>query len=824
MSPTVARTHGLRRLVATAALTLIATMGLAQGLTPQASAAPAAGGSATDGYATFTWGAPVLAFDANNNGIPDVGDRVDLPFTLTGLDQYMLSYGEYATFTRVWITGSPYNVDITVPSPVSGAPVNGTASVTVQASMLDALGGGPFLPGATFWYNATQDGTWTLYPPSPPVFYTAPTPITVSTGFAMTEVYGFEANKLVEGDQVHYVSHVTNTSAATLTLTGAGYATPSTPVTLAGGASMDFVGADVGVTYADMVAGGVTFADASVSWSVGSLSGTVPAPVGAAPTEAINTSVDSSATFTVHSAVDGSEVPLGAAVVGDMIDVKVDVTNEGNATINYIGFTLNPWVVGIASKSNDASLLTPGASLPNGIWKPKDVNSAKGEIARYTLTASDIARGYVDVGANIGAAPSLAAYQADPASHTTRVDERVFLKDFTTKANLKFTSAQLNDTNGDGIGQEGETITYGVRFKSNANQPLVIDAAGEVAGWYLPAPLSGTFTGATVNAKGIVDKQWDYTITAADVARGKVQARVFTDYHGTVDSAADTRTNSSTKIPTGVYVAPASTLDTAATYDDTNLDGLPSIGETVHVTVTVTNTGSYALTGLTVADGAGSDVTGLLPAFPASVAGGGSATEGFDYVLTAADFARGSLAYSTEMTATGLPTTASSTSVNLTGITFQAYATDLDTMKAGGIQVCESNGTPTDTITLLSTILVHPGDTCTYEGLPYGYRVVGFSTPILMGTNSFTVTVPAALHVGAHRVALYAPDGTLVGWKAVTAKDPVSFAGTDNGGALAKTGANGDEAVSLGGDAVLLMLLGTAFVVADSRRRKHAGR
>ena len=836
MSPIVARTHGLRRLVATLALALIAATGINTATASTASAAPADYGSATDGWATFTWGAPVLAYDVNGNGIPDVGDRVDLPFTLTGLEQYMVWYGQYAIFTRVWITGSPYNVDITVPIPVSGAPVNGTASATVQASMLDALGGGPFLPGATFVYTA-QDGTWGLNLPAPPALYAAPTPITVTTGFAMTEVYGFEADKLVEGDQVSEVTRVTNSSAATLTITGPDSSTPAGAVSLAGGATQDFVTTPVGVTYADMVAGGVTFAEASVNWGVDSLGGTVTVPAATAPTEAIDTTVDASATFTVHSAVDGSKVPMGAAAAGDMIDVKFNVVNEGNVTLNYIGFALNPWVAGVTTGSHDASLLTPGASLPNGVIKPKDINSAKGAFTRYTLTSSDIALGYVDVGADIVAAPSSDVYggapandasRADfgaaPASYTTRVDERVFLKDFTTKANLKFTDAVLNDTNGDGIGQEGETVFYRVRLANNANQNLIIDTAGDASGSDVATPVDGKFIGSTVVSGDAIAKHWTYTITAADVLRGRINAGVAVGYHGDVDGASNSRASWADTIPTGDYVAPTSTLDTAATYDDTNLDGFPSIGETAHVTVTVANVGGYPLTGLAVADAAGSDVTGLLPVFPASIAAGASAVETFDYVLTAADFARGSLTYITEMTATGLPTTASSTSVHLTGITFQAYATDLDTMEAGGIQVCESDGTPTDTITLLSTILVHPGATCTYAGLPYGYRIVGFSTPLLMTTDTFSTKVPAALQVGAHRLALYAPDGTLVGWKAVTAKDPIALAGPDNGGALASTGANGDEAVNLGGGAVLLMLLGTAFVVADSRRRKHAGR
>jgi hypothetical protein len=816
MSPIVARTHRLRRLIATLALALITATAVNAATGAPASAAPAAPAP----NASFTWVSAALTTDRGTPCVPDPGDTVTLTYEVA------VSPNAPGNLNWLMLASSGY---FSVEGPEALAPGSSrtyTTDVMVTRPMLNALGSGPILAGGTFTYWMTNNGWPASFDvPAPPVAYTAPTPIAVSTTFLMTEIHGVIGdNKLVEGDRVSEVTHVTNTSAVTLRVTGPASSTPAGAVSLAAGATRDFVGTSVQVTYADMVAGAVTFADASVSWSVRTLSGTVAAPVGTVPTEAINATADASATFTVHSAADGTTVPVGAAVVGDTIDVKVDVTNKGNVTLNYIGFTLNPWTVGITMKSNDASLLTPGTSLPNGIWKPKDINSAKGEIARYVLAASDIARGYVDVGADINAAPSRAVYDASPANYTTRADERVFLKDFTTNADLSFTQAELNDTNGDGIGQAGETVTYRVGLTNNADQDLVIDNAFDAKGSDIASPVGAAFNGATVVVGDAIAKDWTYTITADDVLRGTIDAGVAVEFHGDVDGAANARASRADTIPTGIYVAPASTLDTSATYDDTNLDGLPSIGETVHVKVTVTNTGSYPLTGLTVADAAGSNVTGLLPVFPTTVAGGTSAAKSFDYVLTAADFARGSLTYATEMTATGLPITASSTSVNLRGITFQAYATDLDKVQPGGIQVCESTGTPTDTITLLSTILVTPGSTCTYAGLPYGYRVVAFSTPMLLGAHTFSVTVPAALQVGPHRLALYAPDGTLVGWKAVTAKDPIALAGPDTGGALASTGANGDQVVGLGGDALLLVLLGTAFLVADSRRRKHGAR
>ncbi len=819
MSPNAARPHMMRRLVATIALALIAATGIT---TAAGTSASAAGVDS----ASFTWLSAVLTSDAGTPGVPDVGDTVRLTFEVA------VSADAPGNLNWLLLVGLGYGSFEGPEALAPGSSRTYTADVTVGPLMLDALGTGPTLTGGlfSFWMSG-NGGVQASTVPAPPVAYTAPTPITVSTSFAMTEVYGFEAGKLAEGDQVRYVTHVTNTSPATLTVTGTGYDSPAGAQTLASGASMDFAGAPVTTTYNDMANGGVTFADASVAWSVGSLSGTVAAPVGTAPTEVINASFTSDVVTTVQNSTGGA-VALGDAVAGDRIGYAFQLSNDGNVTFHHIAF-LRLWSVavsGVTSYTPPTVAMTPGASLPFGPMTVGRTTSDPGIWPSYPLKQVDIKRGYVDLGFTVDAAPSSSVYGSAPATYHQAFTKRVFLRDFNTKANLKFTDATLNDTNGDGIGQEGETITYDVRLKNNADQPLTIDASGETASSHVPAPLAGAFNGVTVERTDEVAHQWDYTITAADVARGKVVARAFADYHGTADGASDTRTDKAPKVIAGVYVAPASTLDTAATYADANADGFPSIGETVHVTVTVNNTGTYALTELTVADAAGADVTGLLPVFPTSVAAGTSAVESFDYVLTAADFARGSLAYSTEMTATGLPATASSTSVSLTGITFQAYASDLDTMPAGEITVCQADRTPTSTITLLSTIHVVPGNSCAYAGLSYGYRVVGFSAPLLMSTNSFTMTVPVALHVGPHRLAIYAPNGTLVGWQNVTAKDPVAFAGPgDNpsgvsGGNLANTGAESDEIVGLGGNAVLLVLLGTAFVVADSRRRKHSAR
>lgn len=815
MSPTAARKNKTWRIAATAALALIASTGINAATATPASAAPSSGPNAS-----FAWTGASLTTDNGTAGVPDVGDVVTYSYTATTLSTAPSPLESFTIF-GIGYYAHQEGLDI-----APGASQSFTLDVTVGPLMLDALGSGPnLLAPLTVTHKVTsQFLPRTATMDAPPVLYTAPTPITVSTEFSMTENHGFETGKLVEGDQVHYVTHVTNTSAATLTITGTGYDSPAGAQTLASGASMDFAGAPVTVTYNDMANAGVAFADASVGWSVGSLSGTVAAPVGTAPTEAIDSSFDSSVAYTVNTA-GGAAVALGDAVAGNVIDFKVDATSTANVTLNYFGIALDgSWGTAADAKSTNTGGFLPGTSLPNGTVKAKHLKSSgNGVFAPYALTAADVARGYVDLTTSVQAAPSLALFTASPATYTHTTSERVFLKTFNTKANLAFTDATLNDTNGDGIGQAGESINFTAQFKNKADQDLTIDLAKDKAGSDIASSFGALFTGQTVAVGATLAQSWSYTITAADEARGTIDSGIKAQYTGVVDGASNSKNAWSPTIATGAYVAPASTLDTTATFDDANLDGFPSIGETVHVTVTVNNTGAYALTGLAVTDATGSNVTGLLPAFPASIGAGGSAVETFDYVLTAADFARGSLWYSTDMTADGLATTASSTAVSLNPITFQAYAADLADPFAGQITVCDASGNPTTTVTLLDDYTVVPGTSCTYLGLPAGYRVVAFSTPMLLGKDTFTVTMPAALHVGPHSLALYAPDGTLVGWKAVTAQDPIGFAGSDDD-TLANTGADGDELMGLGGDALVLMLLGTAFIVADSRRRKHSSR
>ncbi|NTV39854.1 MAG: hypothetical protein HGA51_07850, partial [Demequinaceae bacterium] len=229
-APHLDHARALQRLVAATVVTLLAALGLTIVSTPTASAV------AGDSVLTPEWRSVTLMGDVNGNGRPDVGDTVgySMRYSLTG----PATQATVDSISMLGWTLSPGTVF------AAGTDQGLSAARTVTPDQLDALGGGPHWPTGSVTYRI--DGvSYTDVFPAPPALYTAPTPISVSTTFAMTENHGSVPNQLVEGDQVHYVTHVTNTSAATLTITGTGYTSPALPLSLAAGGSVDLLGANV---------------------------------------------------------------------------------------------------------------------------------------------------------------------------------------------------------------------------------------------------------------------------------------------------------------------------------------------------------------------------------------------------------------------------------------------------------------------------------------------------------------------------------------------------------------------------------------------------
>ena len=1029
MSPMTTQRHPALRAFAAFAAVLIAAIALST-----AAARPAAATPVTIGYdenVTFTWTGVNLVTDGGVTGQPDVGDRV------------LLSYSVYfapsapASMLSFEITGSSYDKSHTV-GMTPGTTAHVAHIVTVTPGMLDALGSGPFFGDATF--NYTLDGPFTLSFPlaAPPVLYTAPAPISVTTRLELNEVYAGVPDQLVEGDSVRYVMSVKNTGPVTLNVSNNNFLDGSNQ-SVAVGDTVDFTSGYRTVTYADMAAYGVTWPEAPVSWAGGSATGVVSVSVPTGPVESIDTSAASTFQAVLHDQVTMAPVALGRAQVGDRIDHYFSARNTGNVVANFalIRVTI-PGVTGTVT--NGTIDLRQGEALPKGGLGAGYLTSDGGSLPAHFLDASDLYLGYVDSLGEAALAPSTSLYWGDPAAYTSSRTVRTLLRDFTTDAIL-FVESYLDDSNGDGLGQAGENVRYSYALSNASDQDITLDGLSETAGSDMTL-VDGTEIGAVAVRGGATPKMYNYTLTAADEARGTVNFGLTADFSGNADDGASSATASAPTIPTGTYVAPATTLETSVTYVDANGDGKANAGETATVTVTVTDTGTYALNGLavhetyfssvrgllpplpssyaagtsasvtfdyvltatdedntyfyyaptmaahgmlstpatpsaflpvsrfqapetwltmsatyldamydhalnpgetvnvsmsitnygdypltgivvtdvpgaditgmpafpatllpgesatrtfdynvtftdvargslfynaqlqadgldtpmsdaparftvkdyaapdlnlvasatyddankdgfpsigeiatftvdlavvgdyplmgvSVSDGRASDIVGLLPAFPTAVNFGDHRSSTFDYVITAADYVRGSLHYEARLTAGGLDGEVTA-SASLTGITFQAHAGDLGGVPEGDISVCSADGTSTDALTLGEDFIVTPG-ACAFMGSAAGYRVVAFSSPTLLGTNTFLVTLPGSLGAGEHRIALYAPDGSLVGWRAVTVSSPDLLAAT------------GFAGLPLGGAASALVLLGAAGILTGNRRRGLAG-
>ncbi|WP_234996552.1 ExeM/NucH family extracellular endonuclease [Demequina sp. NBRC 110054] len=278
---------------------------------------------------------------------------------------------------------------------------------------------------------------------------------------------------------------------------------------------------------------------------------------------------------------------------------------------------------------------------------------------------------------------------------------------------------------------------------------------------------------------------------------------------------------------TGGYTAPETTLDVTAEYTDTNGDGVPSIGDMVTFTGTVTNEGDYSLEGIALAETSDSDISGVFPT-ETTLAAGSTLTWTVDHVLLPKDFARGSVTYGATLDADGLDQLTDSDTIG--DVEFAAFAADLIAALKNAIVVCV-DGEVVTSLEPGQEFSVHVKK-CTGKTLGKGTKVFIFSTPTELGSGSGTLTVPTTLATGSHRVAVYGADGELMGWVPVTvaasdeaaageeADDDSTTEASDEaaaGDSLASTGI-GSLSWALALAATLAMLIG-GLSVARARLR-----
>ncbi|WP_273786686.1 DUF7507 domain-containing protein [Brucella intermedia] len=155
----------------------------------------------------------------------------------------------------------------------------------------------------------------------------------------------------------------------------------------------------------------------------------------------------------------------------------------------------------------------------------------------------------------------------------------------------------LNDTDGDGLIDPGETISYSFRVENTGDVPLtnvtVQDALLAGAG------VSVTPGPQTVQPGGVVVFTATYTPTQAEIDAGEVTNTATATGTPTVGEPVESDPDTAVVPPDRT---PGLTIEKIGTLNDLDGDGLIDPGETITYAFVVTNTGAVTLSDVTVED------------------------------------------------------------------------------------------------------------------------------------------------------------------------------------------------------------------------------
>jgi len=269
------------------------------------------------------------------------------------------------------------------------------------------------------------------------------------------------------------------------------------------------------------------------------------------------------------------------AQVGESITYTFIVTNTGNVTITNIVIT-------------DPLVTVMGGPIPS--LDPSQIDDVT-FTGIYMLTQDDIDSGSLEnVATTTGEDPNGdPVTDDDPEETPTPQDPMIELQK----------SGSFNDENGDGVAQQGETISYVFIVMNTGNvtltdvtvmDPIVTVIGGPLATLAVGASDNMTFTGT-------------YALTQTDVDNGSVD---------NVATASGTDPNGDPVMDedpenTPFIQDPEIMLLKSGMFQDENGDGISQVGETISYQFTITNTGNVTLTNITVTDPIVTVVGGPIP-------------------------------------------------------------------------------------------------------------------------------------------------------------------------------------------------------------------
>ncbi len=320
---------------------------------------------------------------------------------------------------------------------------------------------------------------------------------------------------------------------------------------------------------------------------------------------------------------------------GDTIAYSFRVSNTGNVELTFTGVT-DPKLPGLS-----CTLTPPALAVGDSNVALTCTNNV------YTIMAADMTAGQVTNSAT-GTASDPKGNPVTDTSGTANDNDTPTVVGTPAVPRLALVkTAAVNDVNGNGFTDAGDTITYSFTVSNTGNVELTFTGVTDPK---LPG-LSCTLTppALAVNASNVplVCTGNVYTITAADVAAGQVTnsaTGTASDPNGNpVTDTSGTANDNDTPTVVPFTATPRLALVKTAAVNDVNSNGFSDVGDTITYSFAVSNTGNVALTFTGVTD---PKLPGLSCALtPATLAVGATdmaltCTDNV-YTITAADVAAG---------------------------------------------------------------------------------------------------------------------------------------------------------------------------------------
>lgn len=431
------------------------------------------------------------------------------------------------------------------------------------------------------------------------------------------------------GDQIPYTIVATNTGTVPLTNivitdvnADAGSVTPSTISTLAVNATANITAVHT-VTQADLDRGYASNLATAVGKDPGNnnvtASSTDPSPVAGGPTDPTSPN----ATITPLTRTPNFEVTKSVAqatyrAVGDVLNYTITVKNTGNVTLSPV--VINDPLTGL---NRSIASLAPGAT--------------ESVTTNYTITAANIATNTstVENTVTVTATPPAGVTPSPMAPKTAKATSAF------SKPELKLTKTATNAV----YSRVGDKIVYTLVLTNTGNQivsNITITDANADPGSVNPATLASLAVGASRN-----NITATHTVTQADIERGYVSNVAIAEGR---DPANNPVPPARSTDPTPLPGAPSDPLCATCTVTPVvqnpafeitkKLQELSykAVGDILHYTITVKNTGNVSLTNVVVRD----PLTGLNRVL-ASLAPDVTETITTTYVIAQADISKASV-------------------------------------------------------------------------------------------------------------------------------------------------------------------------------------